>query len=138
VAEKGCGAFLNDIQIFVSATGELSDSLLATGFPYDRKTSPVNNYDHFIHFQMSAQACRRAGSASLDLAYLAAGRFDGYWEMKLKPWDVAAGKLLVEEAGGRISDFDGQPFDVYGQECLASNGLVHDQMRQVLQNGCRP
>ncbi|OHB25830.1 MAG: inositol monophosphatase [Desulfuromonadaceae bacterium GWC2_58_13] len=138
VAEKGKGAFLNDIQIFVSSTGQLSESLLATGFPYDRKESPVNNYDHFVHFQMAAQACRRAGSASLDLAYLAAGRFDGYWEMKLKPWDVAAGKLLVEEAGGRMSDFDGQPFDIYGQECLASNGVIHEQMRQVLQTGLRP
>lgn len=138
VAEKGRGAFLNDIQVFVSTTGKLSDSLLATGFPYDRKESPVNNYDHFVNFQQAAQACRRAGAASLDLAYTAAGRFDGYWEMKLKPWDVAAGKLLVEEAGGSISDFDGQPFDIYGRECLASNGLIHEPMRDVLKQGRWP
>ncbi len=138
IAEKGRGAFLNDIQIVVSQTAKLSDSLLATGFPYDRKESPENNYDHFVNFQMSAQACRRAGAASLDLAYTAAGRFDGYWEMKLKPWDVAAGKLLVEEAGGRISDFGGQSFDIYGQQCLASNGLIHEPMQDVLKLGRWP
>ena len=138
VAEKGRGAYLNDIQIFVSQTRELSDSLLATGFPYDRKHSPVNNFDHFVNLQMKAQACRRAGAASLDLAYLAAGRFDGFWEMKLKPWDVAAGKILVQEAGGRTSDFDGLPLNIYGQECLASNGHIHEQMQSVLQTGRRP
>lgn len=138
VAEKGAGAFLNDYPLRVSAADQLANSLLATGFPYDRKTSPVNNFDHFINFQRAARACRRAGSASLDLACTAAGRFDGYWEMKLKPWDVAAGKLLVEEAGGRISDFSGRPYDIYGQECLASNGLIHEAMVQVLQNGLRP
>ena len=92
----------------VSRTAALSKALLATGFPYDRKRSPVNNYDHFVHFQQLAQACRRPGSASLDLVYTAAGRLDGYWEMKLKPWDVAAGQLIVTEAGGRVSDFDGK------------------------------
>lgn len=138
IAEKGQGAYLNDIQVLVSTTEALSDALLATGFPYDRKESPVNNFDHFVNFQQTARACRRVGAASLDLAYVAAGRFDGFWEMKLKPWDVAAGKLLVAEAGGRISDFDGKPFDVYGRECLASNGLLHEQMTKVLQAGRRP
>lgn len=138
VAEKGAGAFLNDYPLRVSAADQLANSLLATGFPYDRKTSPVNNFDHFVNFQRAARACRRAGSASLDLACTAAGRFDGYWEMKLKPWDVAAGKLLVEESGGRLSDFSGRPYDIYGQECLASNGLIHEAMVQVLQNGLRP
>jgi len=138
VAEKGEGAFLNDVRLRVSETDDLSQALLATGFPYDRKTSPVNNFDHFVNFQRTARACRRAGSASLDLACTAAGRFDGFWEMKLKPWDVAAGKLLVEEAGGHLSDFAGQPFDIYGRECLASNGLIHEQMQQVLQAGRRP
>ncbi|HXV20262.1 MAG TPA: inositol monophosphatase family protein, partial [Desulfuromonadales bacterium] len=108
------------------------------GFPYDRKTSSVNNYDHFLNFQQEAQACRRAGAASLDLAYTAAGRLDGYWEMKLKPWDVAAGQLLVTEAGGRVSDFDGRSLDICGQECLASNGLLHDGMVTVLRRGKRP
>lgn len=138
VAEQGGGAFLNDIQLSVSRTDRLADALLATGFPYDRKESLVNNYDHFVNFQQTAQACRRAGSASLDLAYTAAGRFDGFWEMKLKPWDVAAGQLLVAEAGGRVSDFAGDAFDIYGRECLASNGRIHGPMQEVLGHGLRP
>lgn len=137
-AEKGRGAYLNDIQIRVSTVSELDDSLLATGFPYDRKHDEVNNYDHFLHFQQAAQACRRAGVASLDLACTAAGRFDGYWEMKLKPWDVAAGKLLVEEAGGRVSDFDGGPCDIFGAEILASNNRIHKPMMDLLRLGRRP
>ncbi|MEJ2202391.1 MAG: inositol monophosphatase family protein, partial [Desulfuromonadaceae bacterium] len=128
----------NGIQIHVSPTEALADALLATGFPYDRKESEVNNYDHFVHFQQVAQACRRAGSACLDLAYTAAGRFDGYWEMKLKAWDCAAGKLLVEEAGGTVSGFAGEPFDLHGQECLASNGRIHEQMQDILRRGRRP
>lgn len=138
VAEKGAGAYLNDVQLKVSKTSRLDRSMLATGFPYDRKTSSVNNYDHFVNFQQAAQACRRAGAASLDLAYVAAGRLDGYWEMKLKPWDVAAGQLLVKEAGGRVTDFDGQPLDINGNEYLASNGLIHESMMQVLMQGKRP
>jgi len=138
IAEKGKGAFLNDVELKVSSTGDLGESLLATGFPYDRKDSPVNNYDHFVHFQQAAQACRRPGAASLDLAYVAAGRLDGYWEMKLKPWDMAAGKLLVAEAGGTVSDFDGEALNIYGRECLASNGRIHQAMIDVLQHGERP
>jgi myo-inositol-1(or 4)-monophosphatase len=137
-AERGEGAYLNEVQIMVSKTARLDRALLATGFPYDRKTSPVNNYDHFLNFQQEAQACRRAGAASLDLAYTAAGRLDGYWEMKLKPWDVAAGQLLVTEAGGQVSDFNGRPLDINGQECLASNGLIHETMMTVLSRGLRP
>ena len=133
VAEKGRGAFLNDLPLRVSETERLDESLLATGFPYDRKVSPLNNYDHFVHFQQAAQACRRAGAASLDLACTAAGRFDGYWEMKLKPWDVAAGQLLVTEAGGRVSDFAGGPLDIYERQCLASNGRIHEAMQAVLE-----
>lgn len=137
-AWRGGGAWRDGVRLRVSTTEELDLSLLATGFPYDRKTSSANNYDYFIEFQQRAQACRRPGAASLDLAYTAAGAFDGYWEMKLKPWDVAAGALLVTEAGGRVSDFSGQSLDIYGQECLASNGRIHDQMGQVLQAGRRP
>jgi len=135
VAEKGRGAFLNDRPLRVSATERLDEALLATGFPYDRKESSLNNYDHFVNFQQSARACRRAGSASLDLACTAAGRFDGYWEMKLKPWDVAAGQLLVSEAGGRVSDFAGGDYDIYGSQCLASNGQIHAAMQDVLARG---
>ena len=137
-AEKGNGAWLNDIPLRVSDAERLDQSLLATGFPYDRKTSPVNNYDHFVNFQQAARACRRTGAASLDLAYTAAGRLDGYWEMKLKPWDVAAGMLMVQEAGGRISDFDGSECDIHGAECLASNGRIHGQMIEILRGGRRP
>lgn len=137
-AEKGGGAFLNEVQLRVSATRRLDGALLATGFPYDRRRSPANNYDHFAHFQQRVQGCRRAGAASLDLAYTAAGRLDGYWEMKLKPWDVAAGKLIVEEAGGKVTDFAGGPCDIAGREILASNGLIHREMVAVLQQGGRP
>lgn len=138
IAEKGKGAFLNDVELRVSTTARLEHALLATGFPYDRRTSPVNNYDHFVNFQQAARACRRTGAASLDLAYTAAGRLDGFWEMKLKPWDLAAGILMVQEAGGRVSDFDQQTLNIRGQECLASNGLIHGAMGEVLQRGKRP
>jgi myo-inositol-1(or 4)-monophosphatase len=138
IAEKGKGVFLNDVELRVSTTARLDHALLATGFPYDRKTSPANNYDHFVNFQQAARACRRTGSASLDLAYTAAGRLDGFWEMKLKPWDMAAGILMVQEAGGRVTDFDQAPLQLHGQECLASNGIIHDDMSGILQRGKRP
>jgi len=138
VAEKGQGAFLNQRRLQVSTVARLDQSLLATGFPYDRKQTTANNYDHFVAFQQSAQACRRPGAASLDLACVAAGRFDGYWEMKLKPWDVAAGQLLVTEAGGVVSHFDGGPLDIYSRETLASNGQIHAAMISVLLQGVRP
>lgn len=138
VAEKGKGARLNDRPLHVSTTAPLEQGLLATGFAPASATSLANNLDHFVHFQQSAQACRRPGAASLDLACVAAGRFDGFWEMMLKPWDTAAGMLLVSEAGGRISDFDGRPFDPFAPECLASNGLIHDEMIAVLRRGKRP
>lgn len=137
-AEKGKGAFLNDVQMRVSQVSRLDEALLATGFPYDRKGSRANNYDHFLHFQQEAQACRRVGAASLDLMYTAIGRLDGYWEMKLNPWDVAAGALAVEEAGGRVTDFEGRAFDAYGKEILTSNGLIHGAMISVLSSGVRP
>jgi len=138
VAEKGQGAWLNERPIRVSPTASLDQALLATGFPYDRKTSAANNYDHFVAFQQAAQACRRPGAASLDLVYTACGRFDGYWEMKLKPWDVAAGQLIVSEAGGRGSDFSGAGLDIHGAEILASNGLLHQPMLDILACGNRP
>ena len=137
LAERGVGVWLNNRPIKVSSVSSLERSLLATGFPYDRKTAEVNNYDHFINFQHAAQACRRPGAASLDLACVAAGRLDGFWEMKLKPWDLAAGVLMIEEAGGRVSDFDGQPMALDQQECLASNGLIHGEMQVLLQQGRR-
>ncbi|PLY03801.1 MAG: inositol monophosphatase [Desulfuromonas sp.] len=137
VAKKGEGATLNGRPILVSSIPDLDQSLLATGFPYDRKTTPDNNYDHFVNFQQAAQACRRPGVASLDLACVAAGRFDGYWEMKLKPWDVAAGMLLVVESGGTLSDFCGNTANIYKPEIVASNGRIHQPMLAVLSQAVR-
>jgi myo-inositol-1(or 4)-monophosphatase len=134
VAEKGRGATLNGEEIAVSKTSDLSRSLLSTGFPYDIRTSPDNNLDFFACFALKAQAIRRAGSAALDLCYVACGRFDGFWELKLKPWDVAAGNLMVTEAGGKVSDFAGAPFSLCSKETLASNGLLHEIMIEVLAN----
>jgi myo-inositol-1(or 4)-monophosphatase len=138
VAVKGQGATLNGQPLQVSAINRLDRALLATGFAPASSSSPASNFDHFVHFQEQAQACRRPGAASLDLACVAAGRFDGFWEMKLKPWDTAAGMLLVTEAGGRVSNFDGAPFSPENLECLASNGLIHDAMIPILQQGKRP
>jgi myo-inositol-1(or 4)-monophosphatase len=137
-AERGQGTFLNDRRLQVSQTRLLERALLATGFAYDHKSCKANNYDYFTRFQKEAQACRRPGVASLDLACVAAGRFDGFWEMKLKPWDLAAGVLLVEESGGRVTDFDGNPMTLDSLECLASNVHIHEEMQKILQPGCRP
>lgn len=137
-AERGAGAFLNDRRLQVSSIATMEHSLLATGFAYNHKKCAANNYDYFTRFQKEAQACRRPGAASLDLACIAAGRFDGFWEMMLKPWDLAAGVLLVNEAGGLVTDFDGQLMSLDSLECLASNRLIHDEMQQILQQGCRP
>jgi len=131
-AERGHGAFLNRNRMHVSRIRNLDRALLVTGFAYDVHTSPDNNLDHFAHFVLTAQAVRRDGSAALDLAYLACGRFDGFWELKLHPWDTAAGSLLVTEAGGRMSDFQGSSFSIYGQETLASNGFLHGAMNKIL------
>lgn len=132
MAERGEGAFLNGRRLNVSRTEMLSRSLLATGFPYDIREDRNNNINYFKAMALSAQAIRRAGSAALDLAYLAAGRFDGFWELKLMPWDTAAGWLLVEEAGGRVTDLRGDPFHLRSRNMLASNGLIHDEMADIL------
>lgn len=134
-ALRGEGAFLNGRRIRVSQRAPLSGALLGTGFPYDCATDPANNFANFIAFQKAARGIRRAGAAALDLAYVAAGRLDGFWELKLKPWDVAAGVLLVAEAGGRVSTFDGSPYDVFTDRIVASNGLIHDEMTAMLAAG---
>jgi len=136
-AVAGGGAFLGGRRIRVSDVSDLDRSLLATGFPYDIRESPVNNLDHFQNFCLRAQAVRRCGSAALDLCYLACGRFDGFWELKLKPWDVAAGALIVTEAGGRVSDIDGGRFRIENGETVATNGLIHEAMLAVLKLGRR-
>ena len=137
-ATRGGGAHLNGKPIKVSEETELGESLIATGFPYDLRTSDVNNLDHWNAMIYKVQAVRRAGSAALDLCYLATGRFDGFWELKLHPWDVAGGGLIVEEAGGKVTDLAEGPFSVYSQEILASNGNIHSQMSEILKKGKRP
>jgi myo-inositol-1(or 4)-monophosphatase len=131
-AVKHKGALLNKHKIQVSKTKKLSRALLVTGFPYDIRTSKDNNLDHFSDFAVRAQAVRRLGSAAMDLCYTACGRFDGYWEKKLSPWDQAAGSLILKEAGGNVTDFNGGEFDIYGDEVLGTNGLLHKQMMKVL------
>jgi myo-inositol-1(or 4)-monophosphatase len=125
-AERGAGATLNGRPIRVSATYELRRGLLATGFAYDVHTKKTPNMMYFERFVSSAQGIRRMGSAAIDFAYVACGRLDGYWEMHLAPWDVAAGLLLVDEAGGRTTDFDGGPPPASGARIVASNGALHD------------
>jgi myo-inositol-1(or 4)-monophosphatase len=131
-AWRGGGSTLNGRPIRVSGTGNLDIAFLATGFPYDRSDPQRNNLHQFNRFSPRVQGIRRIGSAAMDLCYLAAGRFDGYWEPMLHPWDTAAGSLIVEEAGGRVSRYDGGAFDPEFPEILASNGILHEQMVAVL------
>ena len=132
-AEKGSGAYMNGRRLHVSRTGELINSLLMTGFPYDIAQNPSHAVEHFVAFLMAARGIRRFGSAALDLSYVAAGRLDGFWEVNLHPWDMAAGVLLVQEAGGTVSDFQGKPLSIYGKKVVASNGVIHPAMLGVLQ-----
>ena len=131
-ATKGDGAYLNGNRLSVSSRMPLSNSLLGTGFPYDCATDHANNFANFIAFQKSARGIRRAGAAALDLAYVAAGRLDGFWELKLKAWDVAAGVLMIREAGGVVTTFDGSTYDIFNDRIVASNGLIHDSMVNML------
>ncbi|MCD9189576.1 MAG: inositol monophosphatase [Pyrinomonadaceae bacterium] len=130
-AEKGNGAFLNNRRIYVSETEKLSESLLVTGFPYNFKEKE-NFARHLTDFLLFSRGVRRDGSAAIDMAYVACGRFDGFWEEGLNPWDVAAGKLLIEEAGGKVTYYDNSPFSIYSPPILASNGLIHDEMSDIL------
>ena len=132
-AEKGSGAYMNGRRLHVSRTTELINSLLMTGFPYDIAQNPSHAVEHFVDFLMAARGIRRFGSAALDLCYVAAGRLDGFWEVNLHPWDMAAGVLLVTEAGGTVSDFRGKPLSIYGKKVVASNGGIHPAMLGVLQ-----
>ncbi len=132
-AAKGLGATCNGQPIQVSSTATLRESLLVTGFAYDRRETPDNNYAEFCHFTHLTQGVRRGGSASVDLAYVACGRLDGYWERGLSPWDLAAGVVLVEEAGGQVTAYDGSPFVLQSGRILASNGLLHQTMSTELQ-----
>ena len=131
-AEKGNGALLNGKRIKVSQTGSLNQSLLVTGFPYNITENPDHAIEHFYNFLMKAQAVRRMGSAAIDMAYVAAGRYDGFWEVALHPWDMAAGALLIEEAGGKLTNFSGSTFDLYQKQIVTSNGKIHNEMLEVL------
>jgi len=130
----GCGATLNGKPIRVSHTPTLSRALLTTGFPYDRRTSLVNNFEMFIRFQRMSQEARRLGSAALDLSYVACGRLDGYWEIKIKPHDISAGIVILREAGGVVTDYLGGDDMLSRNEIVASNGLIQHEMLAVIQN----
>jgi myo-inositol-1(or 4)-monophosphatase len=130
-AEKSKGATLNNKPIRTSDTESLSDALIVTGFPYDFKQKE-NFARHLTQFLLTSRGVRRDGSAAIDMAYVACGRFDGFWEEGLNPWDVAAGLLLIEEAGGQVSYYDNSKFSIYQPPICASNGLIHNQMLEVL------
>jgi myo-inositol-1(or 4)-monophosphatase len=130
---RGQGAYLGDRRLEVSGASELGTSLLVTGFPYDLRQNRANNLDLFAHLAARTLAVRRLGAAALDLAYVAAGRFDGYWELRLAPWDLAAGIVLVEEAGGSVSRTDGEPDPLRAPPSIvASNGRLHAQLLAAL------
>lgn len=131
-AERGAGAFLNGKPLAVSGTMAVSEALLVTGFPYDVHETMGPLVELFALFLGRARAVRRLGSAALDLCYVAAGRFDAFWEQHLKPWDVAAGALIVEEAGGRVTGMDGSPFDPAAAHLVASNGHIHEEMTRLI------
>lgn len=135
-AERGKGAWLNHNPIYVSKTDNLKASLLVTGFPYDAWTNPINNFAEFERFSRRSQGVRRLGSAALDLCYVAAGHLDGFWEIRLNAWDVAAGALIVQEAGGKVTNVRGGPdFITKPQSVLAANAVLHARMLEVLEEG---
>ena len=134
-AAKSQGATLNGKQIGVSTATVLNQSVLATGFPYDLRTNPDNNLDHFSNFTLRARAIRRPGAAAIDLVWTACGRLDGLWELRLNPWDVAAGALIVREAGGHVSDLTGGDDWLDPANIVASNGKIHSEMLAVLRDG---
>lgn len=132
VAERGRGAWLDGERLAVSRTASLDESLVATGLPYNVRETSRNNLAEFAAFSLRCQGIRRMGSAVLYCCHVAAGRLDGYWELRVGPWDVAAGALLIEEAGGRVTNLEGGPLDRERPEVVASNGLIHDEMLRVL------
>ena len=132
LGRKGRGATLNGKRIHVSSIDTLNRSLLCTGFPYDQRENSDYYLKFFKNFLIESQAVRRYGSAAMDLCNLACGRFDGFWELKLNPWDTAAASLIVAEAGGTVTDFSGNPYSIYKKEILASNGKLHRGMLAIL------
>jgi myo-inositol-1(or 4)-monophosphatase len=133
-AEKGSGSFENRKRINVSKNSNLGHSVLVTGFPYDIRENPDKAFERFIAFLKHARGIRRLGSAAIDFCYVANGVFDGFWEVSLHPWDLCAGKLIVEEAGGLVTNFDGKPINIYSKQILATNNLVHQKMIDVMKS----
>lgn len=132
VAEKNKGAYLNSQPLAVSKCNKLDNSFLVTGFPYNIDSNPGHCVDQFVQMLKRGIPVRRLGSAALDLAYVAAGRFDGFWEINLNPWDVAAGVLLVEEAGGMVTQYNQEPYWIFDNNILATNGLIHEELSETL------
>ncbi|VBB41776.1 Inositol-1-monophosphatase [uncultured Desulfatiglans sp.] len=132
-ARRGSGARLNGHPVRVAGTARLSEALLGTGFPYNLREDPELHIDRFARMVLSAQGVRRPGSAAIDLCYVAAGRFDGFWEVGLKPWDTAAGVLMVEEAGGLVTTLQGEPFTPYAESVVAANPVLHHEMVALFQ-----
>ena len=131
-AENNSGAYANEIKIKVSDREILSQSMLVTGFPYDIKDNPGKAFERFELLTKESRAMRRLGSAAIDFCYVAKGVFDGFWEVHLHPWDICAGKLIVEEAGGMVSDFKGKPIDIFSKKILSTNGKIHNQIIKLM------
>lgn len=134
VAVTGKNSELCEQEIVVSDTTDIAEALLATGFPYDISPECENNLDWFVRFSYACQGIRRIGSAALDLAYTACGRFDGFWELKLKPWDMAAGALIVKQAGGTVTDFNGNPWQILSDRIVSANPQIHSQMISIIKH----
>ena len=133
-SDKNGGAFLNGESIHITSTNTLSDSLLVTGFPYTHDDRWSKGFDLFKTLYGKTQGVRRLGAASLDFCFVAMGRFEGFWEFGLQPWDVCAGALIVKEAGGKVSDWDNSPMPFSGERVLATNGFIHEEMKDILEN----
>ncbi len=131
-AENGSGSFGNGRKLNVSKNDDLRKSLLVTGFPYNVAENPDNVYEKFVAFLKSSRAVRRLGSAAIDCCFVAEGVFDGFWEVSLNPWDICAGKLIIEEAGGKVTNFKGEQVSIFSPQFLASNGYIHDKMMKIL------
>ena len=138
VAEEGNGAYANAERIKVSLNEKINHSVLVTGFPYNISENPENALEIFSALTRKARAIRRLGSAAIDLCYVARGVFDGFWELFLHPWDICAGILIVEEAGGLITDFDGEAIDIYAKRILASNKVIHSKLMDIINNSSKP
>lgn len=134
LAEKNSGSFENGKRIKVNKNENLGHGMLVTGFPYDIRENPDKAFERFIEFLKHVRGIRRLGSAAIDFCYVANGVFDGFWEVSLHPWDLCAGKLIVEEAGGLVTDFDGKKNDIYSKQILATNAFVHQKMIEVMRS----